>query len=218
YTLLLPTFADAGWLSSDFVENGLFGVAALAPRALLGVPLEPLTHGVLWSLAVNVAVYVGASLLAQPTPVERLQATAFVSPELTAAQPPSFRLWRTSVTIAELEATVARYLGTERTRRSFDEFAQARDLTLMPGVEADVRMLRYAEHLLASAVGAASARLVLALMLERNSANTRGAMKLLDDASAAIQYNRDLLQSAIDQVRQGIAVFDSNMNLICWNR
>jgi signal transduction histidine kinase len=127
-------------------------------------------------------------------------------------------LWRTSVTIAELEATVARYLGTQRTRRSFDEFAHARDLTLVPGAEADIRMLRYAEHLLASAVGAASARLVLALMLERNSANTRGAMKLLDDASAAIQYNRDLLQSAIDQVRQGIAVFDANMNLICWNR
>ena len=34
-------------------------------------------------------------------------------------------------------------------------------------------------------------------------------MKLLDDASAAIQYNRDLLQSAIDNVGQGIAVFDS---------
>ena len=42
-------------------------------------------------------------------------------------------------------------------------------------------------------------------------------MRLLDDASAAIQHNRDLLQSAIDNVEQGIAVFDSEMNLSCWN-
>ena len=218
YTLLMPTFADAGWLSAGFVTNGLFEISALSPRALFGVSLDPLTHGVMWSLTVNVAVYIGVSLLSQPTPVERLQATAFISPDLPAAHPPSFRLWRTSVTIAELEATVARYLGAERTRRSFDEFAQARDVSLVAGAEADIRMLRYAEHLLASAVGAASARLVMALLLGRKTANTRGAIKLLDDASAAIQYNRDLLQSAIDQVRQGIAVFDSNLNLICWNR
>ncbi len=37
-------------------------------------------------------------------------------------------------------------------------------------------------------------------------------MRLLDDASAAIQYNRDLLQSAIDNVGQGIAVFDADMD------
>ena len=72
-------------------------------------------------------------------------------------------------------------------------------------------MLRFAEHLLASAVGVASSRLVMALLLERHSANPRGAMRLLDDASAAIQHNRDLLQSAIDNVGQGIAVFDREL-------
>jgi signal transduction histidine kinase len=41
---------------------------------------------------------------------------------------------------------------------------------------------------------------------------------LLDEATAAIQYNRDLLQTALDQVRQGISVFDRDMRLICWNR
>jgi len=43
-------------------------------------------------------------------------------------------------------------------------------------------------------------------------------MKLLDDASEALQYNRDLLQSALDQVRHGLSVFDKEMRLICWNR
>jgi signal transduction histidine kinase len=46
----------------------------------------------------------------------------------------------------------------------------------------------------------------------------RGALKLLDEASAALQYNRDLLQTAIDHVRDGIGVFDRDLRLICWNR
>jgi signal transduction histidine kinase/CheY-like chemotaxis protein len=43
-------------------------------------------------------------------------------------------------------------------------------------------------------------------------------LRLLDDASEALQYNRDLLQSALDQVRHGLSVFDKDMRLICWNR
>jgi Na+/proline symporter/signal transduction histidine kinase len=78
--------------------------------------------------------------------------------------------------------------------------------------------LRFAEQLLASAIGAASSRLVMTLMLRRHQTSSREAMKLLDEASSAIQYNRDLLQTALDQVRQGISVFDRDLNLICWNR
>ena len=50
-----------------------------------------------------------------PTPIERLQANLFVPSEL-APMAPSFRLWRSSVTVEELTTTVARYLGEERTR------------------------------------------------------------------------------------------------------
>jgi signal transduction histidine kinase len=72
--------------------------------------------------------------------------------------------------------------------------------------------------LLASAIGAASSRLVLSLLLRRRAVGMKSAQKLLDDASEAIQYNRDLLQSALDHVRQGISVYDKDMRLICWNR
>ena len=87
-----------------------------------------------------------------------------------------------------------------------------------PEAEADVQLLRYAEHLLASAIGAASSRLVLSLLLRKRTVSTKAALKLLDDANAAIQYNREILQTALDHVRQGIAVFDKDLHLICWNR
>ena len=217
YTLLLPSIADAGWIGKGLIEQGPFGLGFLRPRMLFGMELDALSHGVLWSLAANIFAYVGFSLSRVPTPIERIQATSFVTRELTVGTGTGFRLWRTAVTVEKLEQTVARYLGEARARQAFAEFFAQRGMTQKPTVEADVRMLRFAEHLLARAVGVASSRLVMALLLERHSAHPRGAMRLLDDASAAIQHNRDLLQSAIDNVEQGIAVFDSEMNLSCWN-
>src|SRR4029434_10912038 len=69
-----------------------------------------------------------------------------------------------------------------------------------------------------SAVGGASSRLVLSLLLRKRTVSTKAALKLLDDASAAIQYNREILPTALDHVRQGIAVFDKDLQLVCWNR
>ena len=131
---------------------------------------------------------------------------------------PSFRLRRASVTVEELIATVARYLGEERTRESFASFALTRRISLEPQAEADFQLLQYAEYLLASAIGAASSRLVLSLLLRKRTVSTKAALKLLDDANAAIHYNREILQTALDHVGQGIAVFDKELTLVCWNR
>lgn len=217
YTLLMPSFIDAGWLPASILSEGPFGIKFLKPRMLFGFEFDPLSQGVLWSLLTNIIAYVAFSLFRQPKPIERLQATAFVSTD-AAGTTPSFRLWSTAIYVGDLKETVARYLGETRTERSFAEFAHSRSMLLENDAEADIRLLRFAEHLLASAVGAASSRLIVALLLERHSGNSRGAMKLLDDASAAIQYNRELLQSAIDHVGQGIAVFDKDLNLTCWNQ
>ena len=54
YTLLLPSFADAGLVGKDILTLGPFGLAWLRPQHLLGLDLPPLVHGVLWSLALNV--------------------------------------------------------------------------------------------------------------------------------------------------------------------
>jgi len=217
YTLLLPSFADADLLAKDILELGPFGIALLRPQHLLGLDLPPLVHGVMWSLTLNIFAYVTSSLARQPTSIERLQANLFVPSEL-APMTPSFRLWRSSVTVEELTATVARYLSEERTRSSFDSFAVSRRISLDPKQEADLELLRYAEHILASAIGAASSRLVLSLLLRKRTVSTKAALKLLDDANAAIQYNREILQTALDHVRQGIAVFDRELRLVCWNR
>src|SRR4029434_9616532 len=201
----------------SLLSQGPWGMALLRPQALIGLDLPPLAHGVIWSLSLNALAYVVFSLGRAPASIERLQADLFVPSDLTLIAP-SFRLWRSSVTVEELTTTVSRYLGEERTRSSFDSYALSRGISIDPKGDADFQLLRYGEHLLASAIGAASSRLVLSLLLRKRTVSTKAALKLLDDANAAIQYNRHIVQTALDHVRQGIAVFDKELQLICWNR
>ena len=217
YTLLLPSIVDAGLIDTDTLIHGPWGIYALRPQHLFGLDLPPLVHGVMWSLALNVVAFIGFTLRRAPAPIERLQANVFVPSDLTPIAP-TFRLWRSTVSVEELTGTVARYFGEERTRTSFETFARARRISLEPKADADLQLLRYAEHLLASAIGTASSRLVLSLLLRKPTVSTKAALKLLDDANAAIQYNREILQTALDHVRQGIAVFDKDLQLICWNQ
>ena len=217
YTLLLPTLSDIGIIGERILTEGPWGLSMLRPQHLFGLDVPPLVHGVIWSLLFNVLGYIGFSLHRQPSAIERLQANTFVPSDLTPIAP-SFRLWRSSVTVEELTTTIARYLGEERTRSAFETFAGAQRISLEPKDDADFRLVRYAEHILASAIGGASSRLVLSLLLRKRTVSTKAALKLLDDANAAIQYNREILQTALDHVRQGIAVFDKDLQLICWNR
>lgn len=216
YTLLLPSFASAGFLDESVLTQGPWGLWLLRPQALLGLDMAPLVHGVVWSLTFNILAFVGFSLGRAPTSIERLQADLFAPSSLTPT--PSFRLWRSSVTVEEVRTTVARYLGEGRTRTSFESFALTQQIRLDPKGDADFQLLRHAEHMLASAIGAASSRLVLSLLLRKRTVSTKAALKLLDDANAAIHYNREILQNALEHVSEGIAVFDKDLQLICWNR
>ncbi len=217
YTLLLPNFAESGLIPRVFLTEGAFGLSWLQPRALFGIEMDPLAHGVMWSLLANIAAFVAGSVSRQLQPMERLQANAFNRADFT-PMPQSFRLWRSTVTTGELVSTVARYLGDERAHASFESYARARGGPLDLRAEADIHLLRFAEHLLASAIGAASSRLVLSILLKRRNVSTKAALRLLDDASAAIQYSRDLLQTALDHAKQGITVFDRDLRLVCWNQ
>ncbi len=218
YTLLLPKLIGDTALGAEFLKHGPFGFSVLRPEMIFFLHFDHLTHGVVWSLVANVFAFVSVSLLRPLEPIERLQANIFIeeSPKQPAA--PAFRPWRTSVPMDELMSTVSRYLGEERTKRSFADYMAVRGISPNDCARGDMHALRFAENLLASAIGAPSSRLVMSLMLRRMNVGRESALRLLDDASEAVQYNRDLLQTALEHASQGLAVFDKKMLLICWNR
>jgi len=217
YTLFVPSFLDSNTAGILLLQHGPFGIQALRPQALFGADLPPLLHGVLWSLSLNILTYIGLSLLRAPSSIERVQADLFV-PTALAPITPSFRRWRTTVTVQDIQSTVAQYIGPDRARHSFEAFAATHNIGLEPAAPADFELLQHAEHLIASSIGAASSRLVMSLLLRKRTVSAKAALKLLDDSHAALHFNREILQTALNHVRQGIAVFDTDLHLICSNR
>ncbi|WP_322515483.1 NahK/ErcS family hybrid sensor histidine kinase/response regulator [Rhodopseudomonas palustris] len=217
YTLFIPSFMESSTAGLLLLQHGPWGIESLRPQALFGAELPPLVHGVVWSLSLNLFAYVVLSLLSRPSSIDRLQAEVFVPDTLT-PMTPAFRRWRTTVTVQDILGAVGQYLGPDRARESFRSFAVSRRLTLDPAAPADFELLKHAEHLIASSIGAASSRLVLSLLLRRRTVSAEAALKLLDDSHAALHFNREILQTALNHVRQGIAVFNPDLQLICSNR
>ncbi|HEY9057024.1 MAG TPA: PAS domain-containing hybrid sensor histidine kinase/response regulator [Aurantimonas sp.] len=204
YTLLLPA------IQTPTATGSLAAAAAATPD------IDPLLFGCLVSLLANTACLVIGSLSRPATPLERIQAAIFAAKD--AGPTAGSRRTRSGVSVGELTATIARYLGAERTERSLARFAEEEGRILDADATADSATIRFSEQLLASAIGSASSRLVLSLLFQRHADSSRSALRLLDDASEALQYNRDLLRIALDQVDQGLAIFDSDYRLTFWNR
>ena len=213
YTLLLPAMLHVG----SWQQDGPLGLGWLRPQALFHLGgSDPLLHGTLWSLLVNVACLVFISLRWRPNLEERLHAALFVAPH--AASRGGAGDWRGRVAVADLRTIATRIVGRRSTERAFAEHEQRRGKPLQAGEAADRALIQHTERLLAGAVGAASARRILMGMLSGSGLDIAEAMALMDEASQELRFNRELLSSTLENVSQGISVVDAEMRVVAWNR
>jgi len=212
YTLVLPVLVGAGLLPVRLVADGPWGIAWLRPEALFGLPLgDPLTHGTFWSLAINLALYVGLSLGARRDAVELRQAELFCGREPRAGATSAVAGSADGRMLAEFERVAAQFLGAAQARRAFAGFRTAG--TADPDTEA----AQFTERLLSGAIGAASARIVMATLRRDRGISRRGAQAILSEASEAIRIHHDLLRSTLENITQGVGVFDTELRLAVWN-
>ncbi len=217
YTIMLPALAEAGWTGGTLISDGPFGIAPLAPTALLGLDgLDPITHGVLWSLLLNVGGLLLGSLRFPPSLVERLQAAPFLDPYALRMVLPEQVVQR--VTQGELSELASRLLGPTAATTAFADHARSQGRAFDASAPADRQLLSFTERLLAGVVGTASARVMLTSALRGSGLELGEVVSLLDDASQELRFNRELLQATMENVAQGISVVDSGLHLVSWNQ
>jgi PAS domain S-box-containing protein len=219
YTLLLPAAAATGWISSDFVEHGLWGVSWLRPQALFGIHgLEPVTHGTLWSLGINIAVLIAVSLESSPGLLERRQATAF-SGQGNGGLPAGDAPLRGSATIGDLRILVERFVGRAKAAEAFRKHFVAMGIEQPDDAARCGRpTLEFTERLLSGAMGAAAARAVLSSAMRGGELQLEAVADIVGEASQTSLFNRDLMESTLENVYEGISVVDADLRLVAWNR
>ncbi|KQV44025.1 MULTISPECIES: PAS domain-containing hybrid sensor histidine kinase/response regulator [unclassified Rhizobium] len=213
YLLFLPSL---GGPDNSHVAATVLGFLFPFTDIFSGPAADPLVNASTLSLLVNTIAYMVFSLSRLPKPIERSQAGVFIRRKSRTER--AFRGRKTKITVLDLKTTIARYLGEERMLRSFHSYERQNGRWLEDHQPADMALVHFSEQLLGSAIGSSSARLVLSLVLQRMDDTPVDTAWLLDQASEALQYNQDMLQTALSQMDQGIAVFDSFNNLIIWNR
>ncbi len=197
YTLLLPSFAKSGWLPITFLSHGLFGTDLLKPQQLLGLQgLDDITHCLFWSMLVNIGCYVGGSLIKGPSAAEHGQATVFVDALKHPLAAPGSRFWRGSASVNDLLLLVGRFLGPERADEAFAAYARGRGARSSEALSADADLVHHAESLLAGAIGGASARVMVASVVEEEPLGIDEVMNIIDEASQVLAYSRQLEQKS----------------------
>jgi Na+/proline symporter/signal transduction histidine kinase len=197
YTLLLPSFAKSGWLPITFLSHGLFGTDLLRPQQLFGLQgLDDITHCLFWSMLANIGCYIGISLIKGPTAAEHGQATVFVDALKHPAATAGSRFWRGSASVNDLQLLLGRFLGPERAREAFAAYARSRGAKSVDALAADANLVHYAESLLAGAIGSASARVMVASVVEEEPLGLDEVMNIIDEASQVLAYSRQLEQKS----------------------
>ena len=210
YTLVLPIAAHSvGWSLELFP-----GLAWLHGNPL-NLPITPLTQGVVLSLAGNFTVFAWVSILSRTRVSEHWQAGRFIGQE-TSARPSSRSLL--AVQIDDLLHLAARFVGEERARQSFIRFAYRQGKGFNPNQNADGEWIEHTERLLSGVLGTSSTRAVVKAAIEGRDMQLEDVVRIADEASEVLQFNRALLQGAIENISQGISVVDQSLRLVAWNR
>ena len=198
YTLLLPALIP----TSQWIETGLWQITWLKPTALFGVDfLDSTSHGVFYSLLLNIICYVVVSLISQRSVGEKLQAEYFVNK--------SQNQFERHLSLDDLYSLLVRFI---------DKPAADALLTFAKSSGKSEKNIEYTRLQLSGVLGSASTRMVMKAASTSQDMPLEDVVSIVDEANQMFRFNRELLQSGVENIEQGISVIDADMRLVAWNQ
>ena len=210
YTLVLPVAAHGmGWPLESFP------LLAWLHSNPFDLPISPLTQGVVLSMAGNCTLFAWVSILSRTRVTEHWQAGRFIGQQTHALSGNRSLL---AVQVDDLLHLAARFVGEDRASKSFIRFAYSQGKDFNASQNANGEWIAHTERLLAGVLGSSSARAVVKAAIEGREMQLDDVVRIADEASEVLEFNRALLQGAIENITQGISVVDQSLRLVAWNR
>ncbi len=186
YTLFLPSFDGAVVMPPEVIQDGLLGWQWLRPYALFGLAgVDPLIHALFWSMFFNVGLFIGISLVQEPSPIAQLQSTLFV--DVFRRQTESeLSVIRRTANVGELRQIADRLLGPEEALGLFQNRGKEQ------GLVADDELISLVERRLAANVGAATARSLVSRVVTSETVSVDELKRLAGEAEQIRAYSAEL--------------------------
>ncbi|XUU60921.1 hybrid sensor histidine kinase/response regulator [Erythrobacter sp. HA6-11] len=183
--------------------------AATGTQPPFAIHPDPLVSGVMLSLGANVACYWLGSNIGRESLLDASQAAAFVG----VPTPGSVPARATQMRVADIRLLLAQLIGRSRA----DAVIAAMPELYRNSDPADDELLSMAERTIAGVVGASSARMLVASWSQGDPVPLAEVMAMFDETSKRLSFSGDLLQIAIENIDQGVALVDADMKLVAWN-
>ncbi|MFA5354025.1 MAG: ATP-binding protein [Thermodesulfovibrionales bacterium] len=230
YTLVLPTMIKAGVVRDVGLVGRMVHSEMLNPQSLFGVTgLGEWGHSLLWSMLVNLVIYLGVSVFTQQEEEEAMQALVFVESYKGTGEAAPEGLY----TVKDIEEILSQYIGrgdAQAAIRAFLDRRQRRWDELSPRELFELR--HEAEGVLAGAIGSAMAAVIFEnrfVLTERDrgelsesvrhmTENLRLSRKELAEANRELLYLKEFSENIIESAPIGIATVDSLLKVRYWNR
>ena len=212
YTLIIPALVKEGIFPPALLEAGPLGVDWLRPTALFGLSgLDTISHGVFWSLFVNVAAYLLVSIATTQDADERSQAAAFVGVAQTEpARVPAI------LSVPEIERLLHLYVPADEAAAILNELLDGktpRELSLPDLLDLRIRF----ERILAASLGAAAARYIVEDRFTISKGEAQELVESFQTMQRSLGKSERLLASVVESVEDCIVTTDVDGRLITVN-
>ena len=115
--------------------------------------------------------------------------------------------------MGDLLALAGRFLGEASAQRLFNDYARLRGVDGIAGIQADAQLVQFVERALAGAIGGASARAMVASVVEEEPLDLDDVMRILDEASQLRAYSHALEEKSRSLERATAELRDANAQL-----
>jgi len=207
HTLFMPSLREASGVLETLANQGPWGIELLKPHALLGLAgLDPLIHGLFWSLGLNIALFIVVSTWSRQKPLEKLQSALFIDVFRNLPGTESRVIQRRAAT-KDLYKLTQRILGPTETHGLFLELTDGQlRLDQLPPL--DARFITHIERRLAGNIGASTARALVSQIATGETISMDEIIKLVDETQQVVEYSHRLeeqsaeLQATAEKLRE----------------
>lgn len=198
YTLLLPSFIKSGWLETELLERGLFGIALLRPTELFGLTgLDMWSNTLFWSMLFNVGGYLLFSILFNQSELEREQCIKFIEPFTSDARQDLWETKRLSkpVTIIEFVTLMENFIGETQAHIAISEYLAEHEIDEKGMVsEFELPSLkRFVEMTIAGSVGSAAANAIVENFLSDVGSQMESFYDAFKSVRSSLEESREAL-------------------------
>lgn len=196
YTLLIPTFVDAGWLAKSILTQGPFGIEFLRPTALFYLnTLDIWSHSLFWTLFFNIGIFLAISILSSPSANEAAQAMRFVRVSTWKREPQRLRRISKAPTIMEFVDLMTKFIGEKQANTAIAGYLGDREIDEKGSLsEYEIPNLkRFTEKTLAGSVGGAAARIIIENYLSARGSKMEDVFNIFGTVSLSRDASREQL-------------------------